>query len=201
MLVAAGIEPILQFTCRDRNRIALQSDLMGGGRRRRAQSADCSPATIPRPATSPTPSRCSISIPITLTELACAIRDQGELPHGRKVAGKAHFFIGAADAPIDPPPDWKPTKLAAKVAAGAQFAQTQFCMDAGIVRRYLARLADHPGTRDLAMLIGIAPLRSAKSARWMKRAPLRHHHRRRTSSRGSKRPPIRRPRASASASS
>src|SRR6266508_4270252 len=52
---------------------------------------------------------------VALTQLARAIRDRGELPHGRKVAGKAHFFIGAADAPIDPPPDWQPTRLAAKV--------------------------------------------------------------------------------------
>ncbi len=71
------------------------------------------------------------------------MRDQGELPSGRKIAGRAQFFIGAADAPIDPPPDWQPVKLAAKVAAGAQFAQTQFCMDAGIVRRYAERLAGH----------------------------------------------------------
>ena len=47
------------------------------------------------------------------------LRDKGELPSGRKVAGTAHFFLGAADAPIDPPPDWQPDKLAAKVAAGA----------------------------------------------------------------------------------
>jgi methylenetetrahydrofolate reductase (NADPH) len=69
--------------------------------------------------------------------------------------------------PIDPPPAWRPDKLAAKAAAGAQFVQTQFCMDAGIVRRYAARLAEHVATQDLFLLIGIAPLRSAKSARWM----------------------------------
>ena len=72
----------------------------------------------------------------TLSAMARRMSEQGELPTGRKIAGQARFFIGAADAPIDPPPDWQPVKLAAKVAAGAQFAQTQFCMDAGIVRRY-----------------------------------------------------------------
>ena len=74
----------------------------------------------------------------TLTAMARDLRDQGELPSGRKVGGHAPFFLGAADAPIDPPPGWKPDKLAAKIAAGAAFAQTQFCMDAGIVRRYAA---------------------------------------------------------------
>ena len=167
MLVAAGIEPILQFTCRDRNRIALQSELMGAaaaGVRNLLILTGDDPKAGDQPEAKPVFDLDTIA----LTELARAIRDRGELPHGRKVAGKAEFFIGAADAPIDPPPGWQPTKLAAKVAAGAEFAQTQFCMDAGVVRRYLARLAEHEATRDLAMLIGVSPLRSAKSARWMK---------------------------------
>ena len=94
------------------------------------------------------------------------MRDKGELPNGRKVSGQAKFFIGAADAPIDPPVGWEPKSLKSKIAAGSEFAQTQFCMDAGVVRRYLARLAEH-GVK-LPMLIGISPLRSAKSARWMR---------------------------------
>jgi methylenetetrahydrofolate reductase (NADPH) len=84
------------------------------------------------------------------------------------VAGKAPFFLGAADLPIDPPADWLPTSLRGKVAAGAQFVQTQFCMDAALVRRYVGVLAQAGLTRQLAILIGINPLRSAKSAQWMK---------------------------------
>ena len=79
------------------------------------------------------------------------------------------LFIGAADAPIDPPADWQPTALAAKRAAGAQFVQTQFCMDPGVLRRYMARLVDAGVVPGIAMLIGIAPLASAGSARWMRR--------------------------------
>src|SRR4029077_2753518 len=67
------------------------------------------------------------------------------------------------------PADGRPHKLPAKMAAGAEFAQTQFCMDVGIVRRYAARLAQHEVTRALFLLVGIAPLRSAKSARWMQK--------------------------------
>jgi methylenetetrahydrofolate reductase (NADPH) len=103
-----------------------------------------------------------------LTAMARVMHDQGELPTGRKIAGKASFFLGAADMPIDPPPGWEPTKLAAKIKAGAQFAQTQFCMDQGVVTRYAQRLANNDLTRPLHLLIGIAPLRSAQSARWMK---------------------------------
>src|SRR5207244_12235639 len=91
----------------------------------------------------------------------------GELASDSTVAGRAPFFLGAADVPIDPPAGWRPDKLAAKIVAGAEFAQTQFCMDAEVVRRYAARLAEHEATRGIFLLIGIAPLRSARSARWM----------------------------------
>src|SRR2546422_735311 len=64
------------------------------------------------------------------------------LPPGVRVGGGTPFFIGTADIPIDPPPGWQPESLRAKVAAGAQFIQTQFCMDAAIVRRYAAGLAE-----------------------------------------------------------
>jgi methylenetetrahydrofolate reductase (NADPH) len=101
-----------------------------------------------------------------LTKVAVMMRDKGELPTGRKVGGKADFFIAAADVPIDPPAGWEPKSLKAKIEAGCEFVQTQFCMDAGVVRRYLARLAEHGVT--LPFLIGISPLRSAKSARWMR---------------------------------
>jgi methylenetetrahydrofolate reductase (NADPH) len=167
LLAREGIEPILQFTCRDRNRIALQADLMGaaacGVRNLLCLTGD-DPKAGDQPQTKPVFDIDST----TLTRMARDIRDKGELPSGRKVGGSAHFFLGAADAPIDPPADWTPDKLAAKIAAGAAFAQTQFCMDAEIVRRYAQRLAEHEATRGFFLLIGIAPLRSAKSARWMK---------------------------------
>jgi methylenetetrahydrofolate reductase (NADPH) len=167
LLARAGIEPILQFTCRDRNRIALQGDLMG------AAACDihnllCLTGDDPKAGDQPDTKAVFDVDSTTLTAMARDLCEKRELPSGRKVAGHARFFLGAADAPIDPPPGWRPDKLAAKIAAGAQFAQTQFCMDAGIVRRYAARLAEHAATRGLFLLVGIAPLRSAKSARWMK---------------------------------
>ncbi len=132
LLLGAGIEPILQFTCRDRNRIALQSDLMGAaalGIHNLLVLTGDDPKAGDQPDTKPVfdiDSR-------TLIETAQRLRDQGELPTGRKVAGKAAFFLGAADMPIDPPAGWQPKSLAGKVAAGAQFVQTQFCMDAALI--------------------------------------------------------------------
>jgi methylenetetrahydrofolate reductase (NADPH) len=167
LLAREGIEPILQLTCRDRNRIALQGDLMGAavcGVHNILLLTGDDPKAGDQPETKPVFDVDST----TLTKMARDLRDQCALPSGRKVGGQARFFLGAADAPIDPPPQWKPDKLAAKIAAGAGFAQTQFCMDAGIARRYAARLAEHQETRGFPLLIGIAPLRAGKSARWMK---------------------------------
>lgn len=167
MLVAVGIEPILQFTCRDRNRIALQSDLLSAaasGVHNLLMLRGDDPSAGDQPDAMPV----FDLDPRTLLETARRLRDSGELPSGRKIGGRADFFLGGADNPIDPPPGWQPKGLQAKIDAGAQFVQTQFCMDAGLVRRYMARLAEHGLTGRMSMLIGIAPLRSAKSARWIK---------------------------------
>ena len=114
MLQESGIEPIVQFTCRDRNRIALQSDLLSvaalnirnilvlrGDDPKQGDQPDAKPVFDLE-------SR-------TLLETAVSIRDRGMLPHGRKVGGKAHYFLGAAEAPVDPKPDWKPSGLQAKI--------------------------------------------------------------------------------------
>jgi methylenetetrahydrofolate reductase (NADPH) len=167
ILAQNGIEPILQLACRDRNRIALQGELMG------AAALGIRNLLLLR-GDDPTAGDQKDAKPVfdldsrALMEMARAMRDHGSLPHGQAVAGNPGFFLGAADAPIDPAPDWKPTTLAGKIESGAQFAQTQFCMDIGVVRRYVARLAEAGLTDKLFLLVGVNPLRSARSARWMK---------------------------------
>jgi methylenetetrahydrofolate reductase (NADPH) len=167
ILLANDIEPVLQLTCRDRNRLALQSDLLGAaalGLRNLLVLRGDDPAAGDQPDAKPVFDLDSGA----LIQTAVGIRDRGELPSGRKVIGKADFFIGAADMPIDPPAGWTPKSLQGKIAAGAQFAQTQFCMDIEVVRRYVARLAEHGLTERIAILIGVVPLKSGRSARWIK---------------------------------
>jgi len=167
ILLNAGLEPILQLTCRDRNRIGLQGDLMGasalGIRNLLILTGD-------KPSAGDQPDATAVFDldSKTLSQTAHMIGSEGQLPTGTKVAGAVPFLIGAADMPIDPKPDWQPTGLKAKIAVGARFAQTQFCMDAGVLRRYMARLTEAGVLPGLAMLIGINPLRSAKSAHWMR---------------------------------
>src|SRR3954468_22811285 len=167
ILQQSGIEPVLQLTCRDRNRLALQSDLLGAaalGIHNILVLRGDDPSAGDHPAAKPVFDRASAALIAT----AVGIRDKGELPSGRKVTGRANFFVGAADMPIDPPRDWQPKSLKAKIAAGAQFAQTQFCMDIDVVKRYVARLQQERLTNKISLLIGVVPLRSGKSARWIK---------------------------------
>jgi methylenetetrahydrofolate reductase (NADPH) len=168
MLAREGLEPVLQFTCRDRNRIALEGELMGAAACG-IRNILCLTGDDPKAGDQPETKAVFDLDSAALTRIARDMRDKGELPTGRKIAGRAHFFIGAADVPIDPPPGWRADRLAAKAAAGAEFAQTQFCMDREIVRRYAQRIREQEALRGFFLLIGVAPLRSAKSARWMQK--------------------------------
>ena len=166
LAVQSGVEPILQPTCRDRNRIALQSDLLAAaamGIENLLLLRGDDPSAGDQPDAKPV---FDVDASV-LTQIAVGIRDRRELMSGRKIAGRANFFIGVADSPIDPPAGWTPSRLKAKIDAGAQFAQTQFCMDAKVARRYTQCLADN-GIEGFFILIGIAALRSARSARWIR---------------------------------
>lgn len=166
ILLQNGIEPILQLTCRDRNRIALQSQLVGAAAlgivNILALTGD-DPKQGDQPDAKPVFDLDSSALVAT----AVSIRDKGQLPYGRAVSGKADYFIGVADMPVDPPVDWQPTSLKKKIAGGAQFAQTQFCMDTAVLRRYLAALESHGILPNFHILVGVVPLASAKSGRWI----------------------------------
>ena len=166
-LVRNGVEPILQMTCRDRNRIALQAELLGaaalGIRNILALRGD-DPKLGDQPDTKPVFDLDTIALLAT----AQRMRTEGLLPSGAEIKGPVRLVLGAAELPIDPPAGWVPNGLLAKMQAGAEFIQTQFCMDVGAVRRYAARLLDLGVAQKLPILIGVAPIPSARSARWMK---------------------------------
>jgi methylenetetrahydrofolate reductase (NADPH) len=168
ILVRNDIEPILQLSCRDRNRIALQSDLLGAaalGIENVLMLRGDDPTAGDQPDTKPVFDLDTQA----LVQTAARMRDAGKLPSGRALQGKPELFIGATDAPLDPPPNWAPDKLKAKIDAGAEFLQTQFCMDLDVLKRYLRRLADDGLLTRAFFLVGIAPLASAQSAHWMRK--------------------------------
>ena len=140
-LVQSGIEPILQMTCRDRNRLALQSHLLGalalGIRNILVLAGD-----DPKSGDQPQAKSVFDFDNCTLLATANRMRRERRLPSGTEIKGAVKLVLGAADLPVDPPADWVPTGLIAKAEAGADFVQTQFCMDMGVVRRYAARLVE-----------------------------------------------------------
>ena len=164
-LVQSGIEPIFQMTCRDRNRLALQGDILG------AAALGIHNILIlggddPKVGDQPEAKAVHDLDSRGLLAMASAMRSTHKLPPGTEIQGKLDLVLGVADIPTDPAPDWEPKGLQAKAAAGADFVQTQFCMDVGVVKRYASRLREKGVT--LPVLIGIAPIPSAKSARWMR---------------------------------
>jgi methylenetetrahydrofolate reductase (NADPH) len=164
-LVQNGIEPIFQMTCRDRNRLALQGDILGAealGIRNMLMLAGDDPKAGDQPEAKPVFDLDSRK----LLAMADRMRRTRKLPSGTPIAGTLDIVLGAADVPIDPPPGWEPKGLRAKLEAGADFVQTQFCMDTGVARRYAARLLE--AGISAPILIGVAPIPSARSARWMR---------------------------------
>ena len=167
ILAGNGMEPVLQVTCRDRNRIALACDLLGAA----AQGVNNllilhgdEPAGGDQPEAAPVYDLDSRAV----MALARQMRDEAMLPSERRIEPPPHFFIGAADTPRDPEADWRPTGLEAKAAAGADFVQTQFCFDLDMAERYFARLREFGVTDRLAFIVGVGPIASARSARWMR---------------------------------
>jgi len=167
ILIQNGIEPILQMTCRDRNRLALESDLIGAvalGVRNVLVLTGDDPKEGDQPEAKPVFDFNSQA----LLQIAHRMRSEHVLPTGTAIKGPLDLTLGGADMPLDPPPGWFPKSLVAKIEAGADFAQTQFCMDARVVRNYAKRLLDLGVGQRVKILIGVAPIPSARSARWMK---------------------------------
>lgn len=162
LLVREGLEPVWQITCRDRNRIGLASDILGasalGIKNVLVLNGD-DPAKGDMPEAKPVFDVDSRAL------IAMAADLQG--PGGREIVNPPRLFTGCADAPFDVPADWQPKGLEAKIAAGARFAQTQFCFDIEVTRRYFARLTEMGITDKLKFIAGIGPLLSLKQARFM----------------------------------
>jgi methylenetetrahydrofolate reductase (NADPH) len=155
------------MTCRDRNRLALQSDLLGAaalGIRNFLLLSGDDPKAGDQPETKPVFDLDGRG----LLAMAQRMRSEHRLPSGSAIKGAFDPLLGGAEVPADPTPDWLPKSLLAKVEAGADFVQTQFCMDIGIVRRYAARLIELGIAERVGILIGIAPVPSLKSALWMR---------------------------------
>jgi len=166
IMARAGIEPVLQLTTRDRNRLALQGDVVGASALG-IHNFLC--LTGDKMSAGDQPEAAAV-FEIDSGELMRQMRDmrdQGRFPSGRAIEPAPQLFLGAAEMPAEPGEHWPAARLQAKIDNGAQFFQTQYCFDLDKVRRYCQGLVDGGFTEQAYFLIGIGPLASAKSARWM----------------------------------
>jgi methylenetetrahydrofolate reductase (NADPH) len=155
------IEPIMQMTCRDRNRIALQSDLLGAGafgiENLLFMSGD-HPKFGDHPGAKPVFDLDSTQ----LTWTARTLRDEARLLSGRELNPAPSFFIGAVENPFAPPVEYRAQRAAKKIAAGAQFMQTQYVFDLGVFTRWVNDLGELGVLDRCAVLAGVGVIRSVR---------------------------------------
>ena len=162
-VLAAGLEPVMQMTCRDRNRIALQSDLLGAsalGIRTILVMTGDHPKFGDHPGAKPVFDLDSVQLLWTLRTM----RDQAVLLSGRKLdpAPSTECFLGAVENPFAPPVEFRADRLGKKVEAGAQFVQTQFVFDVPAFGRWMAQVRDLGLPGRCAILAGVGAVRSLR---------------------------------------
>lgn len=167
LLTRAGYEPVLQVSCRDRNRIAMQGDLLGAAALG-VRNVLCLTGDDVTNGDQPEAKRVFDFDSIQLLQVARTMRDTGVFLSGRKLSTPPRLFLGAAENPFAPPYDWRPRRLAKKVAAGAQFIQTQYCFDVPMFERFMRGVRDLGLHERVFMLVGVGPLRSVKAAEFMR---------------------------------
>jgi methylenetetrahydrofolate reductase (NADPH) len=168
LLTRAGYEPVMQVSCRDRNRIAIQGDLLGAAAMG-VRNVLCLTGDGVQVGDQPEARPVFDLDSITLLRAARMLRDQGQFLSGRKLEQAPRLFLGAASNPFAPPYDFRPLRLGKKLEAGADFIQTQYCFDLPRLRQFMSAVRDLGLHEKLFILIGVGPLRSAKAAEWMRR--------------------------------
>lgn len=167
LLTRIGYSPIMQISCRDYNRIAIQGNVLGA-----AALGVCNILCLTgdgvqcgdHPEAKPVFDMDSTSLLQTIRTM----RDGRQFLSGRKITSPPQVFMGAAENPFAPPYDFRPIRLAKKIAAGAQFCQTQYCFDMPMLQSFMTKVRDMGLDEKCFILVGVGPLASARTAKWMR---------------------------------
>jgi len=168
LLTRRGYAMILQQSCRDRNRIAMQGDILGA-----AAMGVCNILCLSgdgvqsgdHPEAKPVFDMDSISA----LSMVRHMRDEQQFLSGRAINSPPRLFLGGAANPFAPPLDFRPHRMAKKIAAGAQFIQTQYCFDVERMKTFMAQVRDMGLLEKAYVLAGVGPLASAKAAEWIRK--------------------------------
>ncbi len=167
LLSHIGYSPILQISCRDKNRIAIQGDILGA-----AAMGICNVLALTgddvsagdHPEAKPVFDLDSISLLTTLRTMG----EESRFLSGRKLTVAPRVFSGSSINPFVPPIESRVLQLQKKIEAGAEFIQSQYCFDMGVLRSMMKRAVDLGLTEKAFILPGVGTLASAKTARWMR---------------------------------
>lgn len=168
LLTRRGYAMVMQISARDRNRIAIQGDVLGAAAMGVYNILCLTGDSIEvgdHPGAKPVFDLDCMS----MLEMIRSMRDERRFLSGRPLDDPPRVFLGAAANPFGPPLDYRPMRLAKKIAAGAQFVQTQYCFEIDIFRAYMKSVRDSGLHEKVFILAGVGPLASAKSAEWIRR--------------------------------
>ena len=160
------IEPILQLTTRDRNRIAIQSDLLGAWTLN-IQNILCIYGDQVETGDQPETKEVRDLDTLGVINTANYFKQEKRFPSGRSIKSAPEFFIGGADTPFEIDDKFDCANLIKKIEQGVNFFQTQYAFDAQILKKYMDRLKKFNITKKAYYLVGLGVIKSAKSAKWM----------------------------------
>ncbi len=167
LLTRIGYEPVYQISCRDRNRIAIQGDILGAAAMG-VQNLLCITGDDVSSGDQPGAKPVFDFDSIQLLRTARMMRDERVFLSGRKITSEIPLFLGAAANPFVPPYDWRAQRLAKKIVAGAQFIQTQYCFDIPRFKEYMRQVRDLGLDKQVYIMVGVGPLRSYGAANFMR---------------------------------
>ncbi|MBI4633209.1 MAG: methylenetetrahydrofolate reductase [Deltaproteobacteria bacterium] len=168
ILKGMGLEPILQMVCRDRNRIALQSDILGAAALG-INNMLCLSGDHQKFGDHPQGKNVYDIDSMQLIQTVRQMRDEGKFLGGDEIKGKPVIFIGAAENPFADPFEIRAARLGKKVKSGCQFIQTQCIYNLEKFSRWMQMVCDRGLHEKCAILAGVTPMKSAGMANYMKK--------------------------------
>jgi len=168
LALQSGLEPVTQMTCRDRNRLAIQSDLLGAyalGLR----NLLCLTGDHQSFGNHPQAKNVHDLDSVQLVQMVAGLRDEHRFQNGEEIEGvEPRFFVGAAENPFGDPFEWRPLRLAKKARAGADFIQTQMIYNVPRFREFMKRVVDLGTHEETFILAGVGPLKTPGAAKYMR---------------------------------
>ena len=167
LLIDGGVEPIVQLACRDRNRLALQSDILGAAALG-VRNIVCMTGDDVTAGDHPEAKPIYDLDALHLLRIARIMRDAGTYVSGRRLDVPPNVLIGAVENPFAPPLDYRPMRLGKKIEAGAEFVQTQICFNVERMRLFMARVSELGLLEGVWVLAGVFIPRSARAVRYLR---------------------------------